>query len=364
MEEFLNKVIFNNTVENYAWFTGIILTVILLGRPITRLLITIIYQVFKKIGMSGMADEFKKLLQKPLTNFLILFTVYVSFDLLRFPTEINFEVYGVTLQDILYTVYELIIVVSVTWIFIRLVDFIVSMLEAKAAKTETKEDDQIAFFVRDLLKIVVVIVAFFFIFGVIFKLDISGLLAGAGIAGLAIAFAAKDSLENLFGSFTIFTDKPFTVGDFIQVGDVVGTVEKVGFRSTRIRTLDKTFVTVPNRKIMDSHSENLTLRTFRRVKMTVGLTYDTKKETIKKIVDDIQAFIDKHELTNQDGIVGFYDFGESSLDVLVIYYVQNMDWKTYINTRERINFKIMDIVETHKSDFAFPTRTLYMQKED
>jgi len=201
-----------------------------------------------------------------------------------------------------------------------------------------------------------------FILGAVFNLNISSLLAGAGIAGLAIAFAAKESIENLIGSFTIFFDKPFTVGDFIQVGQITGTVEKVGFRSTRIRTVNQSFVTLPNRNIIDAYSENLTLRNWRRVRNVVGLTYSTSRAQIEGVVKDIQDYIDAHELTNQNGIVAFHEFGDSSLNVLVVYFVQNLDYNVYIKVREEINFKIMEIVAQHNSDFAFPTRSVYMEK--
>jgi MscS family membrane protein len=364
MSKFLQSEFLNNTVEEYLWFIGIIAVVIILGRPLAKLIISIFYRFFRKITEENLAEQFKALLQKPLYYFILFTTVYLSFDLLKYPPAFDYDIYDVTLHEILYITLNLIFAILITWLFLRLADFVTVILESKAAKTETKADDQLVSFARDVLKIIIVVGAIFFVFGAIFKINISGLIAGAGIAGLAIALAAKDSLENLFGSFTIFTDKPFTVGDFVQVGDVMGTVEKVGFRSTRIRTLDKTFVTLPNRKIMDSSAENLSLRTFRRVKMVIGVTYDTNAEKIKAIVKDIQEFIDGHELTNQDGIVGFHDFGDSALEILVLYYVQNMDWNTYVKVREEINFRIMEIVETRGSDFAFPTRTLYVKKEN
>ena len=152
--------------------------------------------------------------------------------------------------------------------------------------------------------------------------------------------ASKESLENLLGSFTIFLDKPFTVGDVVTVGTVTGTIEKVGFRSTRIKTFDRSIVTVPNKKMIDAELDNLGLRSVRRVKFHIGLTYETPADSIKKIVADIQTLIDEHPKTNQEGIVKFQEFGSSSLDILILYFVDSPLWEDLVDVKEDINFKI------------------------
>ena len=364
MNDFLDRVIFYNTIEEYLWFFGIILFVLIFSSQISRLIGHLIYRIFRRLTEDSKAKEFVILIQRPLSFLLILLTIFFAFNILEYPQAFDFSFYGITVHKLVYYLYRIIFVIALTWLLLRIVNYISMVLLAKAELTESKADDQIIHFMRDFLQIVFVIIAILFILGAVLQFNITSLLAGAGIAGIAIALAAKEPLENLFGSFTIFIEKPFTIGDFIQVGEVVGTVEKVGFRSTRIRTLEKTFVTLPNRKIMDSYSENLTLRTFRRVRMNVGVTYDTSIEKIQRIVAEIQQFIDEHELTNQDGIIGFHDFGESSLNILVQYYIQNMEFNTYVKTREEINFKIMEIVKKHESQFAFPTTTVHLFKEN
>ena len=191
--------------------------------------------------------------------------------------------------------------------------------------------------------------------------DITALVAGLGIGGLALAMASKESLENLLGSFTIFLDKPFTVGDTVTAGSVTGKVEKVGFRSTQLRTFDKSLVTVPNKMMVDAELDNLGMRPVRRVKFDIGLNYETTAEQIKKIVSDIQTMVDDHPRTNDEGKVRFQEFGSSSLDVLVIYFVDSPSWDDLIDVREDINYKIMEIVKKHNSDFAFPSTTVYLQ---
>ena len=148
----------------------------------------------------------------------------------------------------------------------------------------------------------------------------------------------------------------------MTVGTITGTVEKVGFRSTRIRTFDKSLVTVPNKKMIDAELDNLGMRPVRRVKFNIGLTYETTPKQIKAIVFEIQEMINKHKDTNQEGKVRFQEFGSSSLDILIVYFVQSPKWETLINVKEDINYKIMEIVKRNKSDFAFPSTTVYLNK--
>ena len=147
----------------------------------------------------------------------------------------------------------------------------------------------------------------------------------------------------------------------MTVGTITGTVEK-GFRSTRIRTFDKSLVTVPNKKMIDAELDNLGMRPVRRVKFNIGLTYETTPEQIKAIVFEIKEMINKHKDTNQEGKVRFQEFGSSSLDILIVYFVQSPKWETLINVKEDINYKIMEIVKRNKSDFAFPSTTVYLNK--
>jgi len=198
--------------------------------------------------------------------------------------------------------------------------------------------------------------------GSVLNVNIAALVTGLGIGGLALAMASKESLENLLGSFTIFFDQPFTVGDIVTVGLITGTVEKVGLRSTQIRTFDKSLVSIPNKKMIDAELDNLGLRPVRRVKFNVGLTYETSIDQIKAIVADIQQMIDLHEKTNDETEVRFQEFGSSSLDIMVLYFVNSPEWEDLIDVKEEINYKIMEIIKKHNSNFAFPSTTVYLQK--
>ena len=244
----------------------------------------------------------------------------------------------------------------------RFVDYFGIVFLNRAKDTESKMDDQLIPFVIELGKIAVYIVLFFVILSKIFDVDVTALAAGVGIGGIAIAMASKESLENLLGSFTIFFDKPFLVGDLVSTGSITGTVEKVGFRSTRIRTFDKSIVTVPNKNMISAELDNLGKRKVRRARFYIGLTYDTTIDQMKKVVKEIEILINEHPRTDQEGRVKFQEFGASSLDIMVLYYVNSTKWDDFIDVKEDINFKIMEIVKNNDCEFAFPSTTVYLQK--
>jgi MscS family membrane protein len=322
----------------------------------------IAFKMMRRFVGQTASEQFTGLMTRPIAVQVLLITIYFGFATLKFPEELDVTIYDVHLADILHSLIQLVMAISFTWIAMRFIDFIGVVLYERAEKTEGKMDDQLVPFIKDFFKVIVVVFAVFFILSSVFHVNITSLLAGIGIGGLAIALAAQSSLENLLGSVMIFIDKPFTVGDVVDVGGVVGEVEKVGFRSTRIRTFDKSYVTLPNKMVADSITDNLTLRTFRRVRFMVGLTYETNQQQIEAIVKDIKALLDEHQNTNEEGSVGFHEFGDSSLNVLVQYYADHDNWEAYMRVREDINFRIMEIVNRHGSDFAFPSRTVYMEK--
>jgi MscS family membrane protein len=244
---------------------------------------------------------------------------------------------------------------------LRSIDYVGLRLLHKAEKTESKVDDQLIPFAIEIAKVLIVVFGVLIVLANVFDTDVTALAAGLGIGGVAIALASKESLENLLGSFTIFFDKPFQVGDIITIGSVTGVVEKVGFRSTRVRTYDKSVVTVPNKNLINTELDNLGVRPVRRVKFNIGLLYNTPSDKIKNIVDELQELIDTHPITNQDGKVRFLEFGESSLNIMVLYYTNGSDWEVMINTQQEINYKIIEIVRRNETDFAFPSRSLYFE---
>ena len=361
--EFLQIEFLSNTLLDYSWFIGAILVGLLFKKLISKYLSHLLFKIVGKKGAEVGIDKFDALLTKPIGFFIMLSIIYLGSSHINYPEVWNLAPENeVGLKMLINKGFSLIYVYSIFWIFLKVIDFIGLILNKRAEATENKMDDQLIPFIVEIAKIITYIFALVIVMGNVFEVDITALAAGLGIGGIALAMASKESLENLLGSFTIFFDQPFTVGDTVTVGTVTGTVEKVGFRSTRIRTFDKSLVTVPNKKMIDAELDNLGMRPVRRVKFNIGLTYETAPEQIKAIVTDIQAMINQHPKTNQEGKVRFQEFGSSSLDILVMYFVDSPKWNDLIDVKEDVNYKIMEIVKKHNSDFAFPSTTVYLQK--
>ncbi|WP_299758873.1 mechanosensitive ion channel family protein [uncultured Pontibacter sp.] len=354
-----------NSIAEYLITAAILLFGFIFKTLFSKLISGLVYRLGSKFWSEANLPEFRRLLIQPLEVLLFLVFLYLAFQVLDYPLEPSDLREGDPfLKTFLFRTYQVFVIVALTWVLLRFIDFVGLVFTYRTEKTASKLDDQLVPFFKDFTKVIVVIFAFLIMLGSVFGVNVTGLVAGLGVGGLAIAFAAKESLENLLASFTIFLDQPFMAGDLVQVGELIGVVEKIGFRSTRIRTLEKSFVTVPNKLMIDKPLDNLTLRTFRRAKFDINLTYDTTSEQIRKITRDVQEYIDNHPRTNEDGRVRFLSLGAHSKDIMVLYFVDTMDWNDFIDIKEEINFKIVEIVENHGAEFAFPTQTLYLQQQE
>lgn len=231
---------------------------------------------------------------------------------------------------------------------------------AHAKTTPSPLDDQLAPFLSRTAKILVVVLGALMVLQNV-GVNVVSVLAGLGLGGLAIALAAQDTFANLFGSITILLDRPFQVGDLIKVGDTEGTVEEIGLRSTRVRTATRSLITVPNLIMAKERVENLGARHSRRVRHVIGLNYDTSPQKLHEFMDHVRYVLLQHPLVlKEDVLVYFQSLGESSLNVLVNFYVGTRDGNEELRVQQDILFQIMQIAAHDKVDFAFPTRTLLM----
>lgn len=364
-ESYLNQRFWGNRLENILWCIAILIFGLLLKRAISILLSNILFRLVKKESENLPLTSFLKLMRQPVEMFIILVVLYTACSFLVFPPQwhlVSAKQFG--LRMFLLKTYQLLMIIAITWLIMNLFSFFMLVMAKRALRKGSGINEQVIPFLKEVFKVFLVIFAFFFSLGTLFNLDVGSIIAGLGIGGLAVALAAKESLENLFASFTIFLDKPFVAGDVVQVGDIQGTVEKVGFRSTRIRTLDKSFLTLPNKMMIDQALDNLTQRRFRRAKFMIGLSYSTPPAVIESICEEIREAIASNDLTKSEpGQVRFTDFGESSLNILVLFFVEAVDWSEFNRVKEEINFQIIEIVEKHRGSFAFPTRTIHILHE-
>ncbi|MDQ6954193.1 MAG: mechanosensitive ion channel family protein [Mariprofundaceae bacterium] len=259
---------------------------------------------------------------------------------------------------------RIISIMLASWFTWRLIDGFAAYFSARAVKTDSALDDQLVPFISKTLKI-------FLVFTIILVLaqnmgySISGLIASLGIGGLAIAMAAKDTIANIFGSVMILLDRPFTVGDWIKTSQFEGVVEEVGFRSTRIRTFSKTLVNVPNSQLANMVIDNIDAMPKRRVKMRIGITYDTTPEKMKQAIASIENILLNHKGVDQDySLVKFDSFEDSSLSIFLYYFSKSTVWEEYLQTRQEVNLEIMQALEALNLEFAFPSRSLYLHHAD
>lgn len=245
----------------------------------------------------------------------------------------------------------------------RFSDIISDAVSAFTAKTETNVDDVLLPLANKAVKIFIVI------FGVIYgamslDFNVVPLLGALGIGGVGFAFAAKDTLENFFGSATVLIDQPFTVGDWVLVNDVEGTVEAIGFRSTRVRTFYNSLITVPNANLVRANVDNFGSRKYRRYKTTLGIEYDTPHERILAFVEGVRELVRKHPYTRKDYYhVYFNGYGPSSLDILLYCFFEAPDWAVELRERERLNMDILRLANTLGVQFAFPTQTVHLHHD-
>ncbi len=260
----------------------------------------------------------------------------------------------------------LIFVFALGWLAYNLVDIVDAVLCNLTAKTESKLDDQLVPLVRKTLKVLVVIVFSLFAAENVFKANIGTWLAGLGIAGLAVSLAAQDSIKNIFGSITILLDHPFFQGDVVTLAGQTGTIEEIGFRSTRLRTFEGALVTIPNAKVADSEIVNLTARRSIRRLLNITITYDTPLAKVEQAVQIVREILGEAEfarafdLAKNPPRVFFDELNAVSLNIRVMYWFTPVDNWQFLDHNQRFNLALMRRFEAAGIEFAFPTQTLYL----
>jgi len=274
------------------------------------------------------------------------------------------------LPDQAYTAIELavkvILMLSAVWSAYRLTDLVTDFFVRKARHTDTKFDDLIIPLIRKTIKILLTAIGMIYIANS-FRVDITPLLTGLGIGGVAFAIAAKDTIENFFGSIAVIMDRPFEVGDWIVVGDVEGTVEEMGMRSTRVRTFYNSLMTVPNSTLVRATVDNYGRRKFRRFKTSLSVSYSTPADSIEAFCGGIRELIRVHPYTRKDYYhVWLNEFGPSSVNIMLYLFFETPEWATELRERHRFMLDVMRLADQLGVRFALPAQTLHMieQKPD
>jgi MscS family membrane protein len=350
--DFLDKIIFDNTVKSYLYVLAIIFSAGILKKFFSRGIAALLFKLVNKIWKNVKKDNFVDLIVGPIGWFLLVSITVFCIDKLNFPTAFHFKIYGHTSETIVDKIGVGIIIISFTFLMLRFIDFIAFVMEEKAATTSERGDDQLVFFLRDFLKVIVVIISFLFLLKSCFNQPVGTLLTSLSIVGAAIALAAKESLENLIASFIIFFDKPFIIGDNVKVNTVTGKIEHIGLRSTRIRTLEKTLVTVPNKLMVDGVVDNMSMRNKWRAEIKLILSDKTKTSDLKKLMDDINSLLKGEDKNIIKYEAFFADYTKDGIIILVEYFTQPFSKPEFDTVKHNINFRIMELMENFPIELA------------
>jgi len=265
--------------------------------------------------------------------------------------------------NIIKNILDTLMVYTLFWALLSVIEALRGLVYNATSKFNKDLSKEVGNFIIAMIKIVVGgigLAGMLMVWGI----NVTAVIASLGLGGLAFALAAKDTASNLFGSFALIADKSIRIGEWIKVGGVEGVVEDVGMRTTKIRSFQKSLITVPNSIVANNPIENFSRRGIRRIKMHIGLTYSTNSEQITKIMTELKEMLKGHEGISQNDslMVNFDTFGDSSLNIFIYTFTKTANWAKYLDIREDINLQIMKIVEENGSSFAFPSQSIYVEQ--
>ena len=338
-----------NTATHYAIFALILVGAILLRRFVT----TIIFNRLKRLAAkteTTLDDKLFPALEGPVTTFVMVTGIFASVKVLKLSETADRTIgYGSTVAFSLV----------VFWGLLRAFGAVLDHMHEVAREKQMG----VAAFMPWIKK---TLVAIFVVIGVLITVqslgfNVSTILSGLGIGGLAFALAAQDTIAHLFGSIVVALDQPFKVGETVRIGANTGAVEDIGLRSTKIRLIDRSLVIIPNKLVSSEAIVNLSRFTQRRVEQVIGLTYDTTPDQMTAIVEDVKGIILAETVVDAESVMVFFrDFSASSLDLWIVYATKGPDLQEGLGLKQRVNLAIMRAVAARGLSFAFPTQTMHL----
>ncbi|MCB9194718.1 MAG: mechanosensitive ion channel family protein [Flavobacteriales bacterium] len=349
MNDFFEKTFWHNTVADWAFALGGVL-VCYIGAKILLWITNKFAKKYTEKTKTQLDDLLIDMLEEPIAVAITLGGFFWAVGYLNIPNP--------SIENIANKFLTFLLVVDLTWLVARTADaLLTTYLVPITEKTDSAFDDQLVPIVQKGIKAVI------WILGIILALDnlnvdIGAMIAGLGIGGLALALAAQDAVKNVFGGVMIFIDKPFKINDRIQVHGYDGTVEEVGLRSTRIRTLEGRKVTMPNSLFMDNEVTNVTSEPTRKIMLNLGLTYNTNAENIQKALDILgEITIKNSDIIDENTPKAFTTFGDFSLGITYIYFIRKE--ADIMLTQTKIHLDILTAFNENGLEFAYPTQTIY-----
>lgn len=334
------------------WIAAILVFLFFLG---LRKLFTSIFigtlQKLAKYSDNYYDDRIISALKDPIRFAFILVAIHLFFLIIFKETEV--------IKNILNTL----IVYDIFWAILSIAEALRKLFHKFAGRFSADLSKEVGNFILTIVKILIGGVGLGAMLQV-WGINVTALVASLGIGGLAFALAAKDAASNLFGSFSLLADKSIRIGEWIKVNGVEGTVEDIGMRTTKIRSFEKSLITVPNQIVANNPIENFSRRGVRRIKMQIGLTYSTTSAQMTQIVEEIKYMLHNHKYIAQKEtlLVNFESFGDSALNIFIYTFTSTSNWSKYLDIREDVHLHIMKIVEENNADFAFPSQSIYVEE--
>ncbi len=348
----LNQQILSNSLRSYLFIVGILLVTLLIKRLISRFFASLIYTWVDKKNHSELRKSHVHRLLVPIEQFLLFLVAIIALYELKFPAAWDLKIFKLSLQLLLESSIKFVFIILLIRVGIRTLEFISIILENKASLTKDLSDDQLVLFFRDFFKVIIYIIGILMVLRYVFNESIGNLVTSLSIVGAAVALSTRESLENIIASFIIFFDRPFTIGDLVKVSGFTGTIEKIGLRSTRIRTQEKTYISVPNKQMVDSIVDNISLRTERKIEMDLQLSAQTTAKAMENFANHMRTL-----LQTQDGInassVFVAESGKQFHSLHVECFVPiKIDINAFQMIRERLNLAAIEYANANQIQFS------------
>ncbi len=342
MNDFWNRIILDNSIGDYLTVGLVILGMYLLKKYFSRPIAAAIIYLLKQAGRRIDRQAFISLILAPLEYFIIVLTAVIALSSLHFPEALKYTFYKTDTKTIIDRIATALLIVSFFWLLLRVIDYL-ALVIAKSGSEEMQGEHQLIVFMKDFFKAIISIAGILTVIKFAFHYQISDLLTGLGIVGVALALSARESLENLIASFIIFFDKPFVIGDTLKVQNITGTVEKIGFRSTRLRTTEKTYVSVPNKQMVDGIVDNQSLRTQRRADLKLELDTATTAAQVRRLLDGIQDILRHPKIENRN--IFLNDIVQHGYLVQADYYTAPVPIDEFNILKQEVNLRVIQLME-------------------
>ena len=359
LERFLPQIFFEFQLLDVAlWQWIALLTLVLLSAIASWLLAVLIIWALRPLAARSETPIDDQMLEGAAAPIRLAIAALV-FRAGVAPLGLDLEVLG-----FISLLLQALLIVALTWLLFRATDVLASRVEERLVARGQSTATAAVPPGRKAVKAILFLFAFVAILDSL-GFSVTALIAGLGVGGIAVALAAQKTVENLFGGITLYSDQPVRVGDFCRFGDQVGTVEEIGMRSTRVRTLDRTLVAIPNAEFSNLKLENFAKRDRMRLFAMIGVRYETTPEQLRYILVEVRRLLYAHERVTPDPArIRFVGFGAYSLDLELFAYVNTSDWSEFLGIREDIYLRVMEIIEASGTGFAFPSQTLYLGKDE